>query len=1533
MARTRQHLVLSAVFVIDGRSVDLLTLVDCGATSCFISNDFVSHHRFPSSTLPKVLTAHAIDGRPLTPISQFTSGKLFLRDHSEEINLLVADTGIYDMVLGMPWLEFHNPNIDWRARSLTFDRCDCSPSRPSRPNSDSLTTIVFGLEHQNFVYPWNRLRTNGRNEGDEGEIVEDQSTSPPMCVCTEACSSSIQNTPPSTRATLSNSSTSGCENISGSSLGDKGRSQSTSPPKCVCTGGPSILSKGTVPHSRANRSHRLATSNELTSVSDISVIDGTTFIDEYWSDRDSRTDLFGALWLDYVSPTLATTSVPGTDEVFAERPGMGADETLSGSEPVKTTDPPIDSLPPEIRDFRDVFDRRNASKLPPHRPWDLKIELLEGKSPPFGPLYSLSQFEMKVLREWLDDQLARGLIRPSQSSAASPILFIKKKNGLLRLCVDYRGLNAITRRNRGPLPRVDQLLENIQGASWFTKLDLRAAYNLLRIAKGDEWLTAFRTHYGLFETLVVPFGLTNAPPHFQQFMSNVLSDLLGVCCVVYLDDILIYSKTREQNVKDVKSVLDCLRKADLYANFEKCTFFEREVEYLGFIINGSSARMDPAKLKTVSEWPIPKNPTDVLAFLGYINFYRRFIPRFSSIARPLNHLTHKDVPWTFELDGPPYRSFMLLREAMLSDSVLRRFDPTRRIEIFSDASNWAVSGQICQRDDDGHLHPITYHSRTFTTAQANWAIYDKEMYAIYDILTTYRPWLVNTQEPILVHSDHKNLEHFFTVRRLNQRQCRWASELADYDFKISHIDGTRNPADPPTRRSDFLPSDEGDERLTSRDFKLLPAHRLDSVLRPQALELENSVGGSTSSKSPPMGVCTEASTSFKNNDAALASEPCNPDYQFSLSLLDLDSPLDYDLDDNFAVFSEERSYGSKSPPTCVCTSGPSPSSKAAMPSTRANFYAPADLLLAPLMVVPPNDLIDDIKTAWSTDAELKRAFELGDDSFERKDGLVKHNGLIFVPSPLRARVLHAHHDVVLAGHPGRARTLGLILRTFSWPKIRRYVTTYVRSCDLCQRTKAPRHKPYGELLPLAPPRRPWLGIAMDFIVKLPPATATAGDREYDSIWVIADRFSRAVHFVPCSESMNADELAHLFIIHIVRLHGLPDSIVTDRGSLFTSEYWRRTLDLLGIESRLSTAFHPQTDGQVERSNQTLEAYLRAYVSYSQDNWPDYLPLAEFAFNNSVNSSLGTSPFYAQYGFHPRFDLRVAVEETVPDAEARMEFLQQLWEDLQAEIELAGTDAARYANRSRGPSFKPGDQVMLLRRNLSTTRSSEKLEYVKLGPFTVVGPVGKRAYQLALPEHMQLIHPVFNVSLLERFEDPSQIPDRINPDRVPDPEIRTENVAPEYQRIERVLDLKWIRRKPFYLIQWFDKSVAERSWRSLDDLPVGISDKLVEFHRRHPRHRLPAALHTAPRQRIASPPAVVPPREPALPSSPAPPTPAPVRSPTPSSSSESASSPSPETRPPTPPVASPAPFIPPVRTSRFGRTIKAPQRAYSPPPFR
>ena len=317
--------------------------------------------------------------------------------------------------------------------------------------------------------------------------------------------------------------------------------------------------------------------------------------------------------------------------------------------------PDVSGLPSEYHEFADVFSEEEAFNLPPHREYDLKIETIEGEVPPIGHVYSLSQAELIALRKFIDENLKSGFIYPTRSSHGAPILFAKKKDGSLRLCVDYRGLNRITKKDWYPLPLIADLLNAPGRARIYTKLDLRHAYHLLRIAPGDEPKTAFHTRYGSYEFRVVPEGLTNAPAAFQRFLNGLFADLLDVNVIVYLDDILVYSDDPAQHTAHVREVLRRLCEAGLYCKLPKCEFSVTTCEYLGYILSPDGFRMSPEKIAAVVDWPTPRKVKDIQSFLGFCNFYRRFIDKYSDITIPLTRLTRSNIKWDWSAACQHYR--------------------------------------------------------------------------------------------------------------------------------------------------------------------------------------------------------------------------------------------------------------------------------------------------------------------------------------------------------------------------------------------------------------------------------------------------------------------------------------------------------------------------------------------------------------------------------------------------------------------------------------------------------------------------------------------------------------------------------------------------------------------------------------------------------------------------------------------------------------------------------------------------------------
>ena len=995
-----------------------------------------------------------------------------------------------------------------------------------------------------------------------------------------------------------------------------------------------------------------------------------------------------------------------------------ASSSLSASGDAPTEEELRKVIPPEYHRWIQVFSPQEADALPPHRPYDHRIPLLPGTQPPFGPLYPMSHEELKALRSWLDDNLAKGFIRQSSSPAASPVLFVKKKDGSLRLCVDYRGLNAITVKSRYPIPLISETLTKLTRARYYTRFDIISAFNRLRIAQGDEWLTAFRTRWGLFETLVMPFGLSGAPGSFQLFINDILRAHLDDFVTAYLDDILIFSETLKEHRQHVSWVLEQLQAHGLQISIKKTEFHVTSTEFLGLIISSQGVSMDPKKIQAIVEWETPSCVRDVQSFLGFANFYRRFIRDFSRVVAPLNDLTKKGVH--FKWNEERQAAFDTLKTAFTSAPILQHFDYEKPIVLETDSSDFVSAGVLSQEDASGFLRPVAFFSKKLSPAECNYEIYDKELLAIIRCFEEWRPELEGAASPIQIITDHRNLEYFMSTRNLNRRQARWSEYLSRFQFHILYRPGKLGAKpDSLTRRSQDLPR-PGDPRLLHQSQVVLKSHNLPGF----------------PNKSPPQ----------------------NPVFLDVLET-DSDNEVESEHDDEMEALDEDTAS---------------------------------------------EPLDTQISDAYDQDEEIasvlkclregsRRHSNVSLSQCSERNGRLYYDNRLWIPAnkALRARLLHDHHNAPVAGHPGRAKTFELLARRYYWPRLLSDVSRWIRNCHTCRRSRDTRDRLHGYLKPLPVPLRPWTDISVDFV------TGLERSRSYDAIMVVVDRLSKMRHFIPCRAECSAAAAANLFVNHVWKLHGLPSSVVSDRGPQFVSRFWRYLARRLMIQANLSTAYHPQSDGQTERLNAILEQYLRSYVTYLQDDWADWLALAEFATNNHVSSTTGISPFFAVYGTNPRLDFgppEPTPDRPSADAESFASRMEHIHAHLRAEMSFAQETYAEAANvhRSPAPSYKPGDFVWVNSKNIRTLRPRKKLDWKYLGPFKVLESVGTHAYRLDLPPRMRY-HPVFHVNLLRpASNDP--VPGQVQP---PPPPIEVDN-HDEWQ-VEDILDRTADNSR--FLVQW------------------------------------------------------------------------------------------------------------------------------------
>jgi len=837
----------------------------------------------------------------------------------------------------------------------------------------------------------------------------------------------------------------------------------------------------------------------------------------------------------------------------------------------------------------------------------------------------------------------------------------------------------------------------------------------------------------------MPFRLTNAPSTFQDMMNHVLSDVLDVGVLAYMDDILIYAKTIEEHDRLVKEVLGRLRKNRLAVSPEKCVWRTQEVEFLGYIIGKEGIKMSKGKVEAVLSWEALKSLKEVQSFLGFANFYRRFIQDYSRVARPLTELTKKEVgsewKWTSETEA----AFRELKARFTTAPIVAHFDATKPVIVESDASDFVLGAILSQRDAENRLHPVAFHSRKFTPAEITYEIHDKELLAIVDAFKHWWRYCEGAVHQVEVYSDHQNLEYFTTTKVLNRRQARWAQELAGIDFRIYYRPGTQNgKPDALSRRPEYRTEKGGIENQP-----------ITTVLGKNHLE-------------------ERRGRSFMCSSARMVSLPAR---RWSEDFL-----------------TNVREEGRKDE---------------AYEQARKQAAAAGELL-------PKDRTVKEL--SW-------------------EDGVLYRRNLLWVPMGLISGILESEHDTKVAGHMGQDKTIELIRQNFWWPKMNERIIDFVRSCPKCQQNKAARHQPYGLSSPLEPPYAPWQSIAMDFIAELPALNGC------DQLWVIIDRFTKMAHFLPLKkERKSAADLAVIFAREIWKHHGLPADIVSDRDSRFTSETWKEFRGESGIRPRMSTAFHPQTDGQTERINQMIEAYLRAFVNTEQDDWQRLLPMAEFAYNNSATMGNSMSPFYANYGFHPVAVGTASTEPLNPASTVYAHWMQAIHDEARKGLEEARERMWRYTDPEwkTPPAYQVGDLVMLSGRNIKTRRPSRKLDHKNQGPFQIEKIVSPLAVRLTLPRKWK-IHNVFHVALLEPYRTSEHRPP-------PDPskvlrEADDIEQSEEYD-VEEVLASaergRGNTKRVFYLVKWLDYP-EQKDWTEepFDNFSVGGLEKLREFHRSNP----------------------------------------------------------------------------------------------------
>ncbi|GBG85291.1 hypothetical protein CBR_g39859 [Chara braunii] len=410
------------------------------------------------------------------------------------------------------------------------------------------------------------------------------------------------------------------------------------------------------------------------------------------------------------------------------------------------------------------------------RPIQHRIEIEPRSITPKGAVYRMSPWELEELRKQLDELLEKGWIRPSSSPFGAPVLFVPKKEGELRMCIDYRGLNAITVKNVEPLPRIDDLLDRVQGCRYFFKIDLKSGYHQIEVHPDDQYKTAFLTRYRHYEFLVMPFGLTNAPATFQRCMNDLFRPWLDRFFVVYLDDILVFSKTLEEHQGHLRQVLEKLREANFKINAKKCEWAKTQVLYFGHVLDEEGIKLEDSKIAAIRDWPTPRTLTELRSFLGLANYCRKFVRNFSTIAAPLRRLLRKETILKWDKDCTSATE--KLKQALIEYPVLRVADPSLPFVVTTSASQYGI-GVVLQQDDGHGYRPVEFMSARMPSEKVATSTYERELYALRQALEHSKHYLLGRH--FKVYSDHETPRWLKTQSKMTPKLTRWAAEIDQYD--------------------------------------------------------------------------------------------------------------------------------------------------------------------------------------------------------------------------------------------------------------------------------------------------------------------------------------------------------------------------------------------------------------------------------------------------------------------------------------------------------------------------------------------------------------------------------------------------------------------------------------------------------------------------------------------------------------------------------------------------------------------------------
>uniref|UniRef100_A0A3P8UAF7 Gypsy retrotransposon integrase-like protein 1 n=1 Tax=Amphiprion percula TaxID=161767 RepID=A0A3P8UAF7_AMPPE len=897
--------------------------------------------------------------------------------------------------------------------------------------------------------------------------------------------------------------------------------------------------------------------------------------------------------------------------------------------------------------------------------------------------------DIEAVRQHLRELLEAGVIRESESPFSSPIVVVRKKNGDIRLCIDYRKLNMQTVKDAYPLPNLQESLSALSGSKWFSVLDLKSGYYQIEMNESDKEKTAFVTPIGFWEFNRMPQGVTNAPSTFQRLMEKSMGDLHLKEVLVYLDDLIIFSDSLEEHERRLLRVLNRLKEYGLKLSPEKCKFFQTSVKYLGHIVSERGVETDPDKILTLKSWPVPRNLKELKSFLGFAGYYRRFIKGYSAIAKPLNELTRGYAPTSKsrKLSNPamfhdtkmPFGerwstdcqiAFETLIKKLTSSPVLGFADPKLQYILHTDASTTGLGAALYQ-EQEGQLRVIAYASRGLSASKSRYPAHKLEFLALkWSVCEKFHDYLYGAH--FVVVTDNNPLTYLLTSAKLDAASHRWLAALSTYTFKLQYRAGKQNlDADALSRRPHSHPADVS----VLKDWDLINKFTEEHLIEPgEVEELDADIitaichrclvtSQPSSSAESPIALVESLSLSAKAIPDSYVSEdhhglPVVP----SLSALDLKEKQRADPVIREVIHQMET--GEKVPP-------------------RVRQELPDLMLLL---------------------RELNRLELQEDILYRRRNDGGKMSFQLVLLEELRFMVFKSLH--IDMGHQGIERTLDLVRSRFFWPRMAAEIEARIKSCDRCVRRKAlpERSAPLINIKTT----RPLELLCMDYL-SLEPDQSNIKD-----ILVFTDHFTKFAIAIPTT-NQKAKTVAKCLWENFIVCYGIPERLHTDQGPDFESKLIKELCQLAGIIKTRTTPYHSRGN-PVERFNRTLLSMLGTLENKKKAKWKEHVKPLVHAYNCTRNDVTGFTPYELMFGRSPRLpvDLAFGLPVREDKSTSHSQYVESLRSRLEESFQIASKNAvksgeknkSRFDQRVTPSSLKEGDRVLV--RNVRL-RGKHKLE--------------------------------------------------------------------------------------------------------------------------------------------------------------------------------------------------------------------------------